>query len=90
MWELEAPYLSHRQDKVHRWVLRIDPLQLHPHFKAILVLGSYLALETKIKLQCKNRHRQLSLEPSQGAAIRQWELLGPGGCGPQVMLSTKF
>lgn len=56
-WEPEVPYLRHCQDKVHRWVLRIDPLQLHPHFKAILVLGSYLVLETKIKLQCKKRHR---------------------------------
>lgn len=52
-WEPEAPYLSHCQDKVHRWVLWINPLQLHPHFKAVLVLGSYLVLETKIKLQCK-------------------------------------
>lgn len=55
--EPEAPYLSHCQDKVHRWVLWINPLQLHPHFKAVLVLGSYLVLETKIKLQCKKRHR---------------------------------
>lgn len=37
-------YLSHRQDKVHGWVLWINSLQLHPHFKAILVLGSYLVL----------------------------------------------
>lgn len=49
----KAPYLSHRQDKVHGWVLWINSLQLHPHFKPILVLGSYLVLETKMKIQCK-------------------------------------
>lgn len=27
----------------------------------------------------------MGLEPSQGATIRQWELLGPGDCGPQAM-----
>lgn len=53
MQKAKAPYLSHRQDKVHGWVLWINSLQLHPHFKAILVLGSYLVLETKIKIQCK-------------------------------------
>lgn len=53
MQKAKAPYLSHRQDKIHGWVLWINSLQLHPHFKPIPVLGSYLVLETKIKIQCK-------------------------------------
>lgn len=66
-------------------MLWVDSLQLHPHFKAILVLGSYLVLETKIKLQCKKM-----TDVHESRTIKLRELLGPGDCEQQVMLSAKL
>lgn len=39
-----ATHLSHSEDEVHGWVLRVNAFQLHAQFEAILVVGDCLRI----------------------------------------------
>lgn len=41
-----STHLSHGEDEVHAWVLRVNAFQLHARFEAILVMSDHLVLST--------------------------------------------